>query len=109
MTPESFLTLSLSSADSFIRPWWHIGASRHYACKSIAGSAISLPPVRWPGPGSQPRLVHWTQAELVEQRHIAIAGGSRSRTQLWPVEDRGGHGRKAKSLRVLAHVLAAGG
>src|SRR5215510_2968154 len=109
MAPESFLTLSLSSADSFIRRWWHIGASRHYACKSIARSAISLPPVRWPGPGSQPRLVHWTQAELVKQRHIAIAGGIRSRKHLWPVEDRVGAGDKAKSLRFLTHVLAAGG
>ena len=75
-------------------------------CDAVGG-AFRRRPVRWPGPGSQSRLVHWTQAELVEQCHIAVAGGIRSRKQLWPVKDRVGAGDKAESLRFLAHVLAA--
>src|SRR5262245_45413159 len=44
MIPESFLTSSLSSAESLMRPWWHIGASLNCACKSIVWPAICLRP-----------------------------------------------------------------
>src|SRR5262245_2469998 len=44
MIPESFLTSSLSSAESLMRPRWHIGASLGCAYKPIAWRAICLRP-----------------------------------------------------------------
>src|SRR5471030_1249397 len=52
---------------------------------------------------------HRHHAELVHERAIAVGPGIGRGEQLRSVEDRVGAGKEAKRLRLLAHVLAAGG
>lgn len=68
--------------------------------------------VRWARAGPQLRLsalVHRSQAELVEQRHVSVSPGIWRRQKFRPVEDRIGASQETKCLRFFAHVFPACG
>src|SRR5262245_5518670 len=58
---------------------------------------------------AKPSDRHRHQAELVHQPPVAVAARVRRGEQLRAVEDRVGAGEETQRLRLLAHVLAAGG
>lgn len=91
-----------------------MSAARSVCCglRTVISRIVDRRAVRWVRAGPQLRLsalVHRSQAELVEQRHVSVSPGIWRRQKFRPVEDRIGASQETKCLRFFAHVFPACG
>ena len=91
-----------------------MSAARSVCCglRTVISRIVDRRAVRWARAGPQLRLsalVHRSQAELVEQRHVSVSPGIWRRQKFRPVEDRIGASQETKCLRFFAHVFPACG